>query len=118
MAPCPGGPHQARREELLVTSTRPPATRTGDRSYLLAYASHGLKDVFNVHALDLASVARAFGFAVPPRVDLNLSARGDKQQRRAKPGTGTDKRAASGHAFSAANPYGKKAAGDARQFAH
>jgi len=94
------------------------AARDAYRSYLLAYASHGHKDVFNVHALDLASVARAFGFAVPPRVDLNLSARGDKQQRRAKPGTGTDKRAASGHAFSAANPYGKKAAGDARQFAH
>ena len=94
------------------------AARDAYRSYLLAYASHGHKDVFDVHALDLAAVAAAFGFAVPPRVDLNLSARGDKTQRRAKPGKGADARAKSGHAFSAANPYGKRAKGDARQFAH
>ena len=58
------------------------AAKDAYRSYLLAYASHGHKDVFNVHALDLAAVAAAFGFAVPPRVDLNLSARGDTQARR------------------------------------
>ena len=94
------------------------AAKDAYRSYLLAYASHGHKDVFNVHALDLAAVAAAFGFAVPPRVDLNLSARGDTQARR-KQGRGPkDQRRASGHDFSASNPYGKRAKGDARQFAH
>jgi hypothetical protein len=38
------------------------------RSYLLAYNSHQLKDIFNVHTLDLVSVAKSFGFSQPPRV--------------------------------------------------
>ena len=38
------------------------------RSYLLAYNSHQLKDIFNVHTLDLVSVAKSFGFTQPPRV--------------------------------------------------
>lgn len=38
------------------------------RSYLLAYSSHSLKDIYDVHELDLQDVARAFGFTVPPRV--------------------------------------------------
>lgn len=38
------------------------------RAYLLAYNSHSLKDIFNVHTLDLAAVANSFGFPVPPRV--------------------------------------------------
>ena len=40
------------------------------RSYLLAYNSHQLKDIFNVHTLDLVSVAKSFGFSQPPRVGL------------------------------------------------
>lgn len=32
------------------------------RSYLQAYASHSLRSVFNVNKLDLAKVAKAFGF--------------------------------------------------------
>lgn len=47
------------------------------RGYLLAYASHSLKHIFNVAALDLAAVARGFGFTTPPRVNLNISATGD-----------------------------------------
>ena len=44
------------------------------RSYLLAYNSHQLKDIFNVHTLDLVSVAKSFGFTQPPRVsDSSLS---------------------------------------------
>lgn len=38
------------------------------RAYVLAYNSHSLKDIFNVHTLDLAAVAKSFGFQVPPRV--------------------------------------------------
>lgn len=45
------------------------------RSYLLAYSSHSLKNIYDVHELDLQAVARAFGFTVPPRVsDSSLCA--------------------------------------------
>lgn len=44
------------------------------RSYLQAYASHSLKNIFNVNALDLAGVARAFGFTAPPHVNITLGA--------------------------------------------
>lgn len=90
------------------------------RSYLLSYASHSHKDIFNVHELDLQGVGKAFGFSVPPRVDLNFSARGDKRsKKKVKDMAGKDKRqiaVSSGHAFSADNPYGKRAPGDNRQF--
>ena len=43
------------------------------RSYLLSYNSHQLKNIFNVHALDLASVGKSFGFVTPPRVSFVLS---------------------------------------------
>jgi ATP-dependent RNA helicase DDX18/HAS1 len=31
-----------------------------------------LKKIFDVNALDLAKVGKAFGFAVPPRVNVNI----------------------------------------------
>ena len=93
------------------------AARDAYRSYLLAYASHAHKDIFDVHSLDLQAVSESFGFAVPPRVDLNLSHRGDKKTRR-NPKKGDRRKGQSGHAFSAANPYGTKSAGDARQFSY
>lgn len=43
------------------------------QSYLQAYASHALKSVFQVDNLDLARVAQAFGFKVPPSVNLTVS---------------------------------------------
>lgn len=99
------------------------------RSYLLSYASHSRKDIFNVHEIDLQGIARAFGFSVPPRVDLNFSPRGDRQGRKGKKRSFGDvensseeqinkKRhfTSSGHAFSAENPYGKRAPNDKRQF--
>lgn len=89
------------------------AAKDAYRSYLLAYASHAHRDIFDVHALDLQAVGLAFGFTVPPRVDLAFSAKGRKQL---KPKGGG--RVQSGHAFSADNPYGKKKAGDKRQFSH
>ena len=121
-------PHQRylRRDELQTVlvdraaSAAPMASRAARdayRSYLLAYASHAHKDIFDVHSLDLQAVSESFGFAVPPRVDLNLSHRGDKKTRR-NPKKGDRRKGQSGHAFSAANPYGKKSAGDARQFSY
>jgi ATP-dependent RNA helicase DDX18/HAS1 len=109
------------------------------RSYLLAYASHSLKHIFNVTALDLAAVSRGFGFAIPPRVNINVSATGDGDRVKRRGGGGgfgdPSKRRmgdyadpakrkqamialkqSTGHGFSASNPYGKRDAGDARQF--
>lgn len=89
------------------------SAREAYRSYLLSYASHSHKEIFNVHEIDLQGVGKAFGFSVPPRVDLNFSARGDKRnvKKDAK-----SKFQSSGHAFSADNPYGKRVEGDKRQF--
>ncbi|KAF8226078.1 DEAD-domain-containing protein [Tricholoma matsutake] len=50
------------------------SARDGFRSYLQAYASYSLKKIFDVNALDLAKVGKAFGFAVPPRVNINIGA--------------------------------------------
>ena len=114
------------------------SARDAYRSYILAYASHSLKHIFNVHALDLPGVSRGFGFDVPPRVNLNVSAvgegrvvrrnggggHGDPGRRRMGDYVDPKKREAaikklkssSGHTCSASNPYGKREAGDTRQF--
>ncbi|KAG2154531.1 P-loop containing nucleoside triphosphate hydrolase protein [Suillus clintonianus] len=61
------------------------SARDGFRSYLQAYASYSLKKIFDINALDLAKVGKAFGFAVPPRVNVNIGggkpAIGDKRRR-------------------------------------
>ncbi|KAF8640965.1 hypothetical protein AX17_000611 [Amanita inopinata Kibby_2008] len=49
------------------------SAKDGFRSYLQAYASYSLKSIFDVNSLDLAKVGKAFGFAVPPRVSLNIA---------------------------------------------
>lgn len=98
------------------------AARDAYRSYLLAYASHSLRDIFNVHELDLAAVGRAFGFTAPPRVDLAFSMKGPKARRHngqvTKGGKGKSGKLGNGHSFSASNPYGKRDKGDKRQFSH
>ncbi|KAF4977889.1 hypothetical protein FZEAL_5637 [Fusarium zealandicum] len=61
------------------------SAKDGYRSYLHAYASHSLRSVFDINKLDLAKVAKSFGFTVPPRVDITLGAsmsRDKKQQGR------------------------------------
>jgi ATP-dependent RNA helicase DDX18/HAS1 len=45
--------------------------RDAYRSYLHAYSSHSLKDVFDVNDLDLQKSAVAFGLKNPPRVNLS-----------------------------------------------
>ncbi|ELU44901.1 putative ATP-dependent RNA helicase [Rhizoctonia solani AG-1 IA] len=45
----------------------------GYRSYLQSYASYSLKKIFDVNKLDLAKVGKAFGFAVPPRVNIAVA---------------------------------------------
>lgn len=80
------------------------------RSYILSYNSHSMKDIFNVHSLDLQAVAESFCFSSPPKVSLNIdsSASKHRQQKRQKTRNG----------FSENNPYGKKQRedGDTRQF--
>ncbi|KFA72461.1 hypothetical protein S40288_08357 [Stachybotrys chartarum IBT 40288] len=48
------------------------SAKDGFKSYLHAYASHSLRSVYDVTRLDLAKVAKSFGFATPPRVDISL----------------------------------------------
>ncbi|KAI1363246.1 P-loop containing nucleoside triphosphate hydrolase protein [Xylaria arbuscula] len=50
------------------------SAKEGYRAYLHAYASHSLRTVFDINKLDLAKVAKSFGFSVPPRIDLTLGA--------------------------------------------
>lgn len=48
------------------------SAKDGYRSYLQAYASHQHRDIFNVNTLDLLKVAKAYGFQVPPAVNLGI----------------------------------------------
>ncbi|XP_076079899.1 uncharacterized protein LOC143049995 isoform X2 [Mytilus galloprovincialis] len=53
------------------------------KSYIRAYASHSLKNIYEVNSLDLNKVALSFGFQVPPFVDLNVhGSRSEKMVRR------------------------------------
>ncbi|KAJ3344948.1 ATP-dependent RNA helicase, partial [Kappamyces sp. JEL0680] len=56
--------------------------KDGFRSYIQAYASHSLKQIFDVNALDLAKVARAYGFTVPPQVNLLVGASGKTDRKK------------------------------------
>ena len=93
------------------------SSRDAYRSYMHAYAAHSHKDCFDVHKLDLSKVAKAFGFAHPPKVELNLKHTARKKATGTK---GTLKKQlsgqSSGHQFSADNPYGQRDVNDKRQF--
>lgn len=53
------------------------------KSYVRAYDSHSLKQIYSVNTLNLPMVALSFGFKVPPYVDLNVhSSKGVKLQKR------------------------------------
>ncbi len=101
------------------------SARDAYRSYILAYNSHTLKDVYNVHELNLMSVALSFGFHRPPKVQLNLDSKAangrkrignGKGMERAKGGSDYRRQKGTGHGFSADNPYGKRDSSDRRQF--
>lgn len=89
------------------------SARDAYRSYLLAYNSHAMKDIFNVHRLDLQAVASSFGFSCPPKVSLNLDSSAAKFR---KKGPKVEGRSSGKHGFNASNPYGKKAGGDKTKF--
>lgn len=52
------------------------------QSYVRAYDSHSLKQIYDVHTLDLTKVGKSFGFSVVPSVDLNINSKGSKVKRR------------------------------------
>ncbi|KAK7281684.1 hypothetical protein RIF29_09880 [Crotalaria pallida] len=52
------------------------------RSYLLSYNAHSMKDIFNVHRLDLLAVAASFCFSNPPKVNLNIDSNASKHKRK------------------------------------
>ncbi|KAJ7286639.1 hypothetical protein O6H91_Y325700 [Diphasiastrum complanatum] len=96
------------------------SARDAYRSYILAYNSHSMKDIFNVHRLDLQAVAASFGFGCPPKINLNIDSSAAKFRKKGPKGLKVGKGGLdgknSGHGFSASNPYGKRAAEDKRQF--
>ena len=67
------------------------SARDAYRSYILAYNSHTLKDVYNVHELNLMSVALSFGFHRPPKVQLNLDSKAANGRKRIGDGKGMER---------------------------
>jgi len=65
------------------------SARDGYRSYLQAYASYSLKNIFDINKLDLRKVGKAFGFAVPPKVNISIGT-SLKAGRKARHGVGSD----------------------------
>ncbi|KAG8347634.1 DEAD DEAH box helicase Helicase conserved C terminal domain [Trypanosoma vivax] len=49
------------------------SARLAYEGYLLSYSSSQLKNVFNIHNLDLAAVAKGFALSEPPPLKLDLS---------------------------------------------
>lgn len=79
-------PVQAQLEELIEGNHfLNQEARDAFKSYLRAYASHSLKDVFDVNQLDLNLVACSFGLTTPPQVSLDVSLRRRRRQNRVLP---------------------------------
>ncbi|XP_026386654.1 ATP-dependent RNA helicase HAS1-like [Papaver somniferum] len=79
------------------------------RAYILAYNSHSMKDIFNVHKLDLQAVAASFCFSGPPKINLALDSNASKFRKKSRKVDG------SRHGINLDNPYGKQK-DDNRQF--
>jgi len=61
------------------------SAKEGYKSCVRAYASHSLRNVFEVQTLDLKKVARSFGFDTPPWVDIGVAGvkrKGEKDGRK------------------------------------
>ncbi|XP_017973705.1 PREDICTED: DEAD-box ATP-dependent RNA helicase 51 [Theobroma cacao] len=81
------------------------------RSYILAYNSHSMKDIFNVHRLDMQAIAASFCFSCPPKVNLNIDSNASKFRKTTRKVEGVR------NSFSASNPYGRqRGEDDNRQF--
>ncbi|XP_074583916.1 DEAD-box ATP-dependent RNA helicase 27-like isoform X2 [Curcuma longa] len=80
------------------------------RSYILAYNSHSMKNVFDVHHLNLKDVASSFCFSSPPKVKLNLETSASKFRKKMCRTDGNQ------HGISTSNPYGRQSSDDKRQY--
>ncbi|XP_033327052.2 putative ATP-dependent RNA helicase pitchoune [Megalopta genalis] len=58
------------------------------KAYVRAYDSHHLKQIFDIETLDLAKVAKSFGFLVPPAIDLKVSVSRNSRPRKRLTGGG------------------------------
>jgi ATP-dependent RNA helicase DDX18/HAS1 len=66
------------------------SARDGYRSYLQSYASYSLKKIFDVNKLDLAKVGKAFGFGVPPKVNISVGSVKGRNGKREEESDGED----------------------------
>ncbi|EGC29238.1 hypothetical protein DICPUDRAFT_159210 [Dictyostelium purpureum] len=57
------------------------SARDAYKAYICAYASHSHKEIFDVNALDLQMVAKAFGFNDPPKVNLSVNSSGKNDRK-------------------------------------
>ncbi|CAN9498026.1 unnamed protein product [Ophioblennius macclurei] len=86
------------------------------KSYVRAYDSHSLKQIYSVNTLNLPMVALSFGFKVPPYVDLNVhSSKGVKIQKRGGGGGFGYQKSKNAHK-SKIFKHVNKGKGDGRQF--
>lgn len=85
------------------------SARDAYRGYLLSYASHSNRTIFDVYKLDLLKVAKSFGFLVPPKVDLSFASLKTNPKKGNKP-------IKSGKPFSRSNPTGHRSKSDGRTF--
>lgn len=58
------------------------------KSYVRAYDSHHLKNIFDISTIDLDKVALSYGFKVPPAVDLRVSAKKAEKLEKMRGGMG------------------------------
>ncbi|XP_068081308.1 probable ATP-dependent RNA helicase pitchoune isoform X2 [Anabrus simplex] len=94
------------------------------KSYVRAYDSHHLKQIFDVETLDLAKVALSFGFTVPPAVDLKVNSSNGARPRKRLGGGGYGQFKSMNHPGAGMKDkkkviyrQPKKKMGDKRQFA-
>ena len=95
---------------------------TQDRVYFVCHRYHYFYQYIELNTTSLfhvQAVGQSFGFSSPPKVSLNLESKGSKfrkQENVKRLGAAGGGRSASGHGFSASNPYGKRPSNDKRQF--
>uniref|UniRef100_A0A2K5DAB5 ATP-dependent RNA helicase n=1 Tax=Aotus nancymaae TaxID=37293 RepID=A0A2K5DAB5_AOTNA len=87
------------------------------KSYIQAYDSHSLKQIFNVNNLNLPQVALSFGFKVAPFVDLNINSNEGKKKKRGGSGGFGYKKTKKVEKSKIFKHFSKKSS-DSRQFSH
>ncbi|XP_010676690.2 DEAD-box ATP-dependent RNA helicase 27 isoform X1 [Beta vulgaris subsp. vulgaris] len=76
-------------------------------AYIKSYNSHSMKNVFNVHQLDLQAIAASFCFSSAPKININIDSNASKFRKKSHKIKGR---------FNESNPYGRRCDDDTRQF--